>query len=411
MPSDSSASRVPKYRRHKPTGQAVVTLDGRDIYLGRWNTKASRTEYDRLIGEWLASGRCLPYRGADGGLTVAEVALRFWRFAKTYYQKNGQPTSELDEYRQAMRPLRRLYDHTLARDFGPVALKAVRQAMLDAGLSRGVINHRICRIRRVFRWAVAEELVPPSVDHGLSAIEGLRKGRTAAREPEPVRPVPDEVVEATLPAVPEVVADMIRLQRLCGARPAEVCILRPCDVDTSGDVWLYRPAEHKTQHHDRGRAICLGPKAQDVLRRYLLRPAESYCFQPAESEKRRLVERHARRVTPLQYGNQPGTNRKRRPKRHAGDCYTTNSYRRAIHRAVAAINRRRKKEAAETGAEPELLPRWSPNQLRHTAATEIRRAFGLEAAQVALGHAQANVTQIYAERDLSLAVSIMRKIG
>ncbi len=35
-------------------------------------------------------------------------------------------------------------------------------------------------------------------------------------------------------------------------RPAELCILRPADIDRSGDVWVYRPSDHKTQHHGRG---------------------------------------------------------------------------------------------------------------------------------------------------------------
>ena len=199
---------------------------------------------------------------------------------------------------------------------------------------------------------------------------------------------------------------MVRLQRLTGCRPAEVCILRPCDVDTSGDVWLYRPGSHKTEHHDRERVICVGPKAQDVLRPYLLRPAESYCFCPQESEHKRLAIRHENRRVPLSCGNRPGTNRKRRPKRRAGERYTTDTYRRAIHRAVELANRERKEQG-----EGEPLPKWSPNRLRHTAATEIRKRFGLEAAQVTLGHATADVSQIYAERDLSLAVEIMRKIG
>ena len=44
--------RTPSYRLHKPTGQAVVTLDGRDLYLGRHGSPESRTEYDRLVTEW-----------------------------------------------------------------------------------------------------------------------------------------------------------------------------------------------------------------------------------------------------------------------------------------------------------------------------------------------------------------------
>jgi len=48
---------LPKYRKHRATGQAVVTLSGRYFYLGPHGTRASRLEYDRLIGEWLQNGR------------------------------------------------------------------------------------------------------------------------------------------------------------------------------------------------------------------------------------------------------------------------------------------------------------------------------------------------------------------
>jgi integrase len=57
------------------------------------------------------------------------------------------------------------------------------------------------------------------------------------------------------------------------------------------------------------------------------------------------------------------------------------------------------------------VPEWHPNQLRHTHASEVRRVFGIEAAQVALGHARADVTQIYAERDMVLAERVAREIG
>jgi len=55
--------------------------------------------------------------------------------------------------------------------------------------------------------------------------------------------------------------------------------------------------------------------------------------------------------------------------------------------------------------------RWAPNQLRHAAGTEIRKRFGLEGTQVALGRSKANVTEIYAERDLSKAMEIARQAG
>ena len=139
------------------------------------------------------------------------------------------------------------------------------------------------------------------------------------------------------------------------------------------------------------------------MRPYLLRDKQSYCFAPAESEKRRRAARHERRKTPQSYGNRPGSNCKRRPKRTPGERYNTDSYRRAIHRAVDLANRERDEDGQ--------LPRWSPNRLRHSAATEIRRRFGLEAAQVALGHSNADVTQVYAERDFALAARVMGEVG
>src|SRR5262249_23440196 len=49
--------RVPSYRLHKPTGLAVVSIGGRDVYLGKHESSESRAEYDRIIAEWLATGR------------------------------------------------------------------------------------------------------------------------------------------------------------------------------------------------------------------------------------------------------------------------------------------------------------------------------------------------------------------
>jgi integrase len=282
--------------------------------------------------------------------------------------------------------------------------------MIDANHARSYINKLVDCIRRMFKRAVAEELLPPSAYRALAALPGLRKGRGQGRETEPVSPVADSVVDATLPQLPAVVADMVRLQRLTGCRPGEICLMRPCDVDTSDEVWSYRPASHKTEHHGRERVIFVGPRAQDVLRPYLLRDKSGYCFVPAESEQERRQLAHERRRTPMSCGNRPGTNRKRRRQRAPGDRYDVHSYRRAIDRGVAKLNQQRVKDAMP-GEDPALLEAWSPNQLRHSAATEIRRRFGLEAAQVTLGHSKADVTQVYAERDMTKAVAVMREVG
>ena len=214
---------LPKYRKHRATGQAVVTLSGRDFYLGPHGTKASRREYDRLIGEWLAAGR-QPLHVSPEQLSVAELCVGYLKYAHARYVKNGRPTSEQSAIRAALRFVRANYSRQPAAEFGPLALKAVRNSMIAADLAITTINQHVGRIRRMFRWGVAEELIRPEVYQALVALPGLRKGRGEARETKPVLPVDDATVDATLPHLPEVVADMVRLQRVTGMRPAEVCI-------------------------------------------------------------------------------------------------------------------------------------------------------------------------------------------
>jgi hypothetical protein len=201
---------LPKYCKHRASGQAVVTLNGRDFYLGPHNTKASKIEYDRLIGEWLANGRNL-HNGEASDLTVAELLLQYWKFAKGYYRKNGEQTSEVPAIKSALRPLRELYGSQPAQEFGPLALEAVRRRMISVGWSRGGVNGAVSRVRRVFRWGVSKELIPPSVSQALASMDGLRKGRSEAPERPPVCPVSDETVEDTIEHMSSVVADMVRL--------------------------------------------------------------------------------------------------------------------------------------------------------------------------------------------------------
>jgi hypothetical protein len=110
-----SVPRTPSLRRHKPSGLAVVTLDGKDHYVGSWPAgcrKAppdARDAYDRLIAEWLSNGRRLPTPQGAPDLTVNDLILAFWRHAEQHYRReDGTPTNELNDYRLSLRPLREL---------------------------------------------------------------------------------------------------------------------------------------------------------------------------------------------------------------------------------------------------------------------------------------------------------------
>ena len=96
--------------------------------------------------------------------------------------------------------------------------------------------------------------------HGLQAVAGLRRGKTQAKDSEPVRPIRDDIVDAVKPFGARQVWAMIDLQRLTGMRPGEVVRMRGRDVDLTGDAPVYRPAKHKTQHQGHERAVYIGPK-------------------------------------------------------------------------------------------------------------------------------------------------------
>jgi len=393
-------SRPPAYRRHKASGQARVIVGGKHVYLGPYGSPDSKEAYSRVVASLSQNGGRQPASIAVGDApTVSALILAYWKFAENYYRRNGAPTKELTGMREALRPLRDLFGSTLASDFGPKSLKVVRQAMIDADLSRGVVNRRINRIKRLIKWAVAEELVPPSNYHALQAVAGLRYGRCDARETEPVKPVPDAWVDATLPYVSAQVSAMIQLQRLTGMRPCEVVLMRGRDLDMTGDLWLYEPAEHKNLWRGHSRQVPLGPQAQAILKPYLKLDLQAYLFSPAEAEAARNEARKANRkspMTPSQAKRKP----KKRPLRPKQDRYDVASYRRAITYGI--------KKANKAGKE---VPHWNPYRLRHSYATDVRKRFGIEAAQVSLGHARADVTQVYAERNLELARKVAQECG
>jgi integrase len=195
------------------------------------------------------------------------LSLQYVRFADRYYVKDGFPTVEPGNIRLVLRLVRRLYGTAQASSFGPLALKTIRDEMIRAGHCRTEINRRIGRIVRMFEWGVSEELVHPFVYESLRTVSGLRKGRSAARESQPVRPVSEEMVMAVKPFVNRQVWAMIELQRLTGMRPGEVVLMRSSDLEMSGDVWTYTPHRHKTEHHGKTREVLLGPRAREVLRR------------------------------------------------------------------------------------------------------------------------------------------------
>jgi integrase len=450
-------NQTPTYKLHSSTGLARCWVGGKWVTLGEYGSPESRTEFARLVAE-LATG---PAAAIDpmiaGGsnrpgprLIVDEVLIAFLAHAERHYRgPAGEPTDEVREIKRSLLYVHELYGTTPATEFGPRALAAVRGAMVGAGWCRTLVNRRMDRIKRAFKWATSQELVPVTVYDALRTLAGLQKGRTAARESDPVKPVDPVHVAATLPFLTTHLRCMAELQLLTGMRPGEAAALRFEEIDRTGDVWVFRPEHHKTAHRGQDRAIAVGPKARAVLVAFLRRDgippagfehvepntpdhrdarlvmADAYqeagrdrdatllrdttravmmvegcavdpgalVFCPAEAQAERFRAARAARkskVPPSQMNR-----RKANPDRKPGSKYTVAAYGYAV------------RKAAEKGG----VAHWHPNQLRHTFATAVRKAHGLEAAQVLLGHARADVTQIYSERNLALALKVAAAMG
>jgi integrase len=260
-------------------------------------------------------------------------------------------------------------------------------------MARTTINRHIDRIKRIMRWGCAKKMVPADNLVNLEAVASLKAGRCAARETEIVKPVDPAIVELTLPRMAPTPADMVRLMLLCGCRVGELCRLKGRELDRSGPEWVYAPDRHKTAHRGHVRSIVFGPQAMAILRKYLKANPDAFLFSPAEQDRIIKEEKRARRKSKVQ----PSQLDRSKPdaKRKPGECYTP----RGVNRAIA-------RGCERAGVDP-----WHTHQLRHSAALNILREFGPEAARSALGHRTLNMTLHYAGIDLEAAKEVAKKIG
>ena len=296
-------SSLPAYLLHKPTGQARCRIAGKDHYLGPYGSESSRIRYGQLVAK-LAGGVSVdpiaaPKRGrtttieseADPGPTVGELCLAFLRHAEGHYLKNGKPTSEVDILKSVMRPLNELYGMLPAKDFGPLALKAVRVKLVECGWTRGTVNASMSRIRRIFKHAIANELIDASILQRLQCVAPLLAGRTEAHDNAPRTAVEPADIEAVRMLVTPVVRDLIDVQRLTGARSGELLSLTTGAINRTGEVWTAELSDHKTRHHGQSRTLHFGPQSQLILRKYLSADSAEVVFRYSRAAYCRAVTR------------------------------------------------------------------------------------------------------------------------
>ena len=363
--SEVTSKKLPVYRHHKPSGQARVRWQGREIYLGKFESPESRQRYAELLTKivtgTMLDADLLPARRAAkavqsvvAGISVNELCVAFLRHAEQHYRKGDKPTAEYDCFLSAIKPLKELFGTIPVHQFGPCSLKAVRQRMVENGWCRRYVNRSVTRIRQIFKFGVENEWVEPSVLQKLQAVAALLAGRTDAPDHAQRQAVPQERIDAVRKIVSAQCRDLIDLQLLVGARPGELLLLTSGMIDRSGEIWTAELREHKTQHHGKVRKLVFGPKAQLILRRHLQADPDTKLFR-------------IRRDT---YGN-------------------------AVSRACEKLG----------------IPRWTPHWLRHNVATRVRDEFGIEHAQAMAGHSSPLMTARYASKMDVLAVQVAKSIG
>jgi integrase len=427
----------PTYRLHRKSGRGraawtdAAGIEHSKLFPGPFKSPESEAAYRRFIREFDTSPQSVTTPNPNG-ITVAEVLLAYVDHADSYYRTpTGEHGGELERVNVIVKILDDLYGTTPAAQFGPVALKAVRAEFEARGWCRRSVNQQTERVRRIFKWAVSESLIPVTVYTALTTVAGLKSGRCKAHETEPIRPVDDAIIEATIEHLNRHVAGLLRFMRLTGCRPGEAARVRRSEIDMAGSTWVYRPKQHKNRHRGKSRTIYIGPAAQALLRTFFTTDIDDYLFSPVRATAEIREERAARRKTPRYPSHMKRNAAKRvsKPKRTPAEFYNRIALHTAIARAcdkafpapaplrqrdgetTAQWNARLTSEQRKELAGWQRKHHWHPNQIRHTFATHIRREHGLEAAQVLLGHAKADVTQVYAERDTERATQIISRIG
>ena len=361
----SSGKKLPTYRHHKPSGQARVRWQGREIYLGKFDSPESRQRYAELLTQVVTgvtlddiqtASRSLKKSPTEGsGLSINELCLLFLKHAERHYRKDGKLTSEYGLFKMAIEPLVELFGMTPVEEFGPLRLKAVREAMVANRWKRPTVNAEIGRIRRIFRFAVENELLRDvTVLQKLESVSPLLAGRTEAHDNPAREAVPQDQIDAVREHVTERIRDLIDLYLLTGARPGELLKLTTRMIDRSGDVWTAILLSHKTSHHGKSRKLAFGPKAQLILRKYLSADPDAQLFSIKVS-----------------------------------------SVRRAITRVLERLGQ----------------PHWTPHWLRHNAATRVRDEFGIESAQAITGHTTQSMVERYTSKRDGLAAKVAASIG
>ncbi len=400
---------VPQMRHDKERGRAYVRIDGVRHRLGKWGSDKSQATYDVLIASWLASGRVntdgatvvmpaepkiAPLPSSSGVLTVADL-LALW-MEDIAVNGKGIKSSSYGSARAAGRAMS-AYLTLPVEDFGPKAFKEVmrnyaktpvvrRKKKKDGSVvnverprTRNYVNATMIRIRKMFQWAVSEELIDESKAWRLQAVPLLDFGDQHAKESDERQPAKPEDVQATLGALTRECASLVQVLSLTGCRPSEVCRMTMEQIhDRHKKVWRYVPKRHKNSWRGKIRHVAIGPKAQVIINKQV----ETFGLSESDAifSPRRSVSRNKKIDS--------------KPDPRAKEFYESNIVRKAVARACEVAN----------------VEHWFPYQMRYAAGAKARQQGGIATTSATLGNSK-KVAEHYAPEGFEVAEAFAEANG
>jgi integrase len=245
--------------------------------------------------------------------------------------------------------------------------------------ARSHVNRLVRETVAMFAWGVSEEIVPVEVWQALKTTPHLRAGESAARETKHREPVSPKDFEGILPLLPPVMADLVRFCRITSCRPVEACNLRMRDVEPCAGVLKWTLAKHKTAHHGVIKAIPIGPRAEEIVRRWAAgKSPDEPVFSRADRDRVKVegtITTHTLRA--------------------ARQTFTPQEIRNAIQAACELAER----------------PKWTTYQLRHAGLSEVRQELGVEAEAAVAGWTTPKLAYHYARLKFDEAAEAAKRLG
>lgn len=366
----------------------LIPNKGHRLWVGKWGSDESLARFEEYIGR-LREHQQDETVPVHRHMTIAELSVKYLEFCQGYYSKDGKPTNEFLGVRDSVLHFCNTTEEMGVDEILPRHLIEFQDYLIGLDHARKTINQHVGRIKRMIKWACSRGYAPAIKHHEMLCVEGLKKGRSKAREPGKVLPADLQSVQAVLPFLSPPIRGMVQIQYLCGMRPEEVCGMCGKNIQMGNDIWLYSPQEHKGEWLDLSLIKAIPKAAQEVLRPFLRDDPEEYLFRPADG--RAWAYERMRKGKPRK--------KKSRPRKY-NPCYCTAAYGRALKTGF---------ELAKKNGVTAFTP-FSPNQLRHAIATEIRKRHGQQKAQVWLGHRHLSTTAIYAEREVEELLSVAKAL-